>query len=110
MSGQSLYSGSQAPVFDPIPEADFDLVHIVPWERDVAWEDDSEDESQAPPSGFAQPVEAEDDLADLDRELGYGDDAVVRKPRAAYPTTTPLLEPLPAMPVKGIFYPLPATS
>ena len=102
VSGQPLHYGPDTPVFDTIPEADFDLVHILPWERDIFWEDDSEDESQPPAAGGSgQPFEAEDEWADFDRELGYGDVAAQRKPRAVYLTTTPMLEPLPAMPAKG---------
>ena len=93
-SGEGLVSGPNAPVLDPIPDTEFDLVQIVPWERDIVWDqqDKSEDQPQA--------VE-DNEWADFDKELGFDDTPMQQKSRTQQLTSVPVLEPLPSRPATG---------
>lgn len=93
-SGEGLASGPNAPVLDPIPNTEFDLVHIVPWERDIIW--DQQDESEDQP----QAVE-DNEWADFDKELGFDDTPMQQKSRTQQLTSVPVLEPLPSRPATG---------
>lgn len=96
-SGEGLVLGPGAPAFTPVPDTDFDPVHIVQWEHDIVW--DQQDESPDVPVGAA-PL-AEDDWAEFDRELGYGSIATQRKLQARNTCRAAVLEALPHRPAKG---------
>lgn len=96
-SGEGLAFDPNAPSFDPVPDTDFDPIHIVHWEQDIVW--DQQDESADPPS--AEPLVEEDDWAEFDRDLGYDNSARQQKNHARQVTSVPVLEPLPQRPTKG---------